>query len=77
MSKLKIPRYKPNDDNCVVILTPQATSKKVFLQSCEIKLIPNTYKFNTQITQLDYCRFRIVPKIDHYSELKSIVSESF
>ncbi|MHC5831624.1 MAG: RNA-guided endonuclease TnpB family protein, partial [Nostoc sp.] len=62
----KIPGYKPKDGRSVLIFTEQATSKKVFRESRQIKLSAIGYSFDTQIKQLDYCQSRIVPKIDHY-----------
>lgn len=62
----KIPGYKPKHGRGVLIFTEQATSKKVFKQSGQIKLSAIDYTFDTQIKQSDYCQSRIVPKIDHY-----------
>jgi len=62
----KIPGYKPKDGRGVLIFTSQATSKKVFKESGQIKLSSIDYNFDTQVEQSDYCQSRIVPKIDHY-----------
>jgi putative transposase len=64
--KPKIPGYKPKDGRCVLIFTEQATSKKVFKESGQIKLSSIDYSFDTRIKQSRYCQSRIVPKIDHY-----------
>jgi putative transposase len=62
----KIPGYKEKNGRGVLIFTDQATSKKVFKDSGQIKLSAIDYKFDTQVLQSDYCQSRIVPKIDHY-----------
>ncbi|MEH1969555.1 RNA-guided endonuclease InsQ/TnpB family protein [Nostoc sp.] len=62
----KIPGYKSKDGRCVLIFTDQATSKKVFKESGQIKLSAIDYRFDTRIKQSEYCQSRIVPKIDHY-----------
>ncbi|MEH2260291.1 RNA-guided endonuclease InsQ/TnpB family protein [Nostoc sp.] len=62
----KIPGYKSKDGRCVLIFTDQATSKKIFKESGQIKLSAIDYSFETQIKQSEYCQSRIVPKIDHY-----------
>jgi putative transposase len=64
--KPKIPGYKKKDGRCVLIFTIQATSKKVFKDSGQIKLTAIDYSFDTQIKQSSYCQSRIVPKLDHY-----------
>jgi putative transposase len=62
----KIPGYKSKHGRCVLIFTDQATSKKVFKESGQIKLSAIDYRFDTRIKQSEYCQSRIVPKIDHY-----------
>ncbi|NEQ22756.1 MAG: IS200/IS605 family element transposase accessory protein TnpB [Microcoleus sp. SIO2G3] len=64
--KPRLPGYKAKDGRCVCIFTEQATSKKVFKQSGQIKLSGIDYNFDTQVSQSQYCQSRIVPKIDHY-----------
>jgi len=47
--KPKILGYKPKDGNCVVIFTPQATSKNLHYPG-QIELSTTYYNFNTQLT---------------------------